>query len=517
MPQIPLWTSPWAGHGMVEAVPIQGKASGVVVAAAPSGGPGIQLPFLTNTGAGKLGGGFNALNGSWCLSPIQEDLVRQAVAAAPVGGYRTSYKLSWVRSRDALDEFTSADLFVSARYGAGSGSADLSRIQQRFTEKFAHYVVLSVTLESDPVMLDSPKLSDEARQRLQSGQFLASYGTHFASGVIYGGNFSAVLELQTTNDSQYNALKVALAGKYDPGITGGAEVKANFLSTIRQVQETFNLQFTVVRDGLRTRLPSVNDSGDIQKLIEAATSFPEDMQAADQANGSGQVALRFVMMPNTVLGAPSTAASQRSVQSLLRCKVRAEAVRAEYRYALDNADEWFPPLKGAELQAELDAVDAYIDRLGQRLEECANSQDGCTLEPGDPLLDIPPRPVFHGRAAWQHFLVQEPVQPLGELREGERARVAFDNGTISTSGTHQVVSMDQLIYREDPAARHLRIRMGLLDGSVREEYYSPDLTITGPCKVWLLWDDEPYGDNQDINGGAKVVMYLLPETDLAAA
>jgi hypothetical protein len=189
---------------------------------------------------------------------------------------------------DALD--ISVD--TTASYGPASVSEKFGLAQSSQQTGFSLHLVVLATVRSPLALVGDVSLTDEAKELLTDRrfeQFYVRFGDKFVSGLVVGGEYSAVLSLETSSDDDKQTLKNSLGiavqlGKLD------ASVQSEVTKTLNQFTGRLSMRLfqksrggspavaapagglpTVPADGAAPAAPQLREANDI---FTAAIGFP---------------------------------------------------------------------------------------------------------------------------------------------------------------------------------------------------------------------------------------------------
>jgi hypothetical protein len=134
----------------------------------------------------------------------------------------------------------------SLKYGiAASGSAKTSFLSSIKQNSFSVYVLVQVSVINEQTLLDlsQAKLSDQAAKIFVSNpqQFITQYGDSFIYGLITGGEFFAVLEIESSTVSEFREIKASLNGKASYGLFSGS-ASGEFEKTLQKITSSSRIK-----------------------------------------------------------------------------------------------------------------------------------------------------------------------------------------------------------------------------------------------------------------------------------
>ena len=201
--------------------------------------------------------------------------VNQAVTCTPPppsGGAGWSQELRINLCETIQEIYDALDISVdtSASYGLASMSDKFSLAQSSQRNGFSLHLVALATVRSPLTVASRIDLTDKARAMLLHSDFAGfyrTYGDKFVSGLVVGGEYSAVLSLETSSDDARQALKNSLGATVQLGKLD-ASVQSEVTKTLNQFSGQLSMRlYQTSRGGSPAEaaaagsLPSVPDGG----------------------------------------------------------------------------------------------------------------------------------------------------------------------------------------------------------------------------------------------------------------
>jgi hypothetical protein len=170
------------------------------------------------------------------------------------------------------------------------------------------YVLVRVTVTNKQTLLDltQSKLKPEAEKLFASNpqEFIKQYGDSFVYGLVTGGEFIGVLEIESSSSSEFREIKTSLSGKASFGLFSG-NAKASFEQSMQKITSNYQMRATVFRQGGVGGLQAMTPDN----LIKTALDFPDTVQ------GSNAVAYTALVIPYNHIPHPVTSALDVSNQT----------------------------------------------------------------------------------------------------------------------------------------------------------------------------------------------------------
>ncbi|MGX1830982.1 MAC/perforin domain-containing protein [Paenibacillus taichungensis] len=104
----------------------------------------------------------------------------------------------------------------------GTGSAKISMVKSFKQNTYSVYVLVKVHVQNQLTLLDLTqiKMSDNAQLLYVTNNrdYLNQYGSHFVYGLINGGEYYEILEIESKSAEEHRSIKAELSGKALVGV-----------------------------------------------------------------------------------------------------------------------------------------------------------------------------------------------------------------------------------------------------------------------------------------------------------
>lgn len=221
----------------------------------------------------NLGLGFNSASYELHPSPALDDVstIRRVVNA---GGQEVYFRIELANSTLSLTEQLNVSARASMKYGiTASGSAKTSFISSFKQNSFTVYLLVQVHVINEQTLLDlsKSKLNLQAERLYASNpqEFIKQYGDSFVYGLITGGEFLGVLEIESSSASEFREIKANLSGKATYGLFSG-DAKGTFEESLQKITSSYQMRATVLRQEGSNGLTQLTP----EQLIKDALDFP---------------------------------------------------------------------------------------------------------------------------------------------------------------------------------------------------------------------------------------------------
>lgn len=171
--------------------------------------------------------------------------------------------------RKALDVSAKASLGI----GCFSGDLKASYLNEASGHSSSVFFYVKVTVKNPSQRLSNYIFTDAARQLLEANQgadFLNQCGDSFVVSKSTGGEFIAVLEIETNSEADKRAVSTALSAN---GLSWGG--RASVQLAMESISSNHNIHYKIFRNGAEGALPTNTPAA----LMAAAFNFPPSVAA----------------------------------------------------------------------------------------------------------------------------------------------------------------------------------------------------------------------------------------------
>lgn len=408
----------------------------------------LQVPM---NGQSYIGRGIDTSTGKLLRVAIEYDEIQPVTT-----GQHTTMMLQSITSSYELATTLSISASASASNGVWSGSASFSMMKSRTVNNYYTYALVKVEVVNPARVLRNPRLTQEAEQKLKEqgwDAFFALYGSEYIEGEVTGGTYYAMIEFQTSTESQQQDVRLKLSGAY-----GSFDASLSLQATFKEISKTTAHNVFVVQSG---------GSGDVlettlDKMIEQAVNFPKLAKEhpvpvfALTNDYKSTVNLPNVPSPNSLLRI-----RQRDLlKELDKRYLQLLDYKSSVQFVLEHLIE-FDDFRGltaeqlgqkrAEFKKSLEDTANDIDMIVNRATRC--SDDATMCETYVPTATILPLPTIGGKLMTIKQL-EEKLNKLQTAFEQLKAVVATDqevSNAISTAVApirQQANSIQQAVNRK---------------------------------------------------------------------
>lgn len=300
-------------------------------------------------------------------------------------GQTTSFQLHQITTTEELAKSLEIDFAASinaAFYGSGSFKAKYAYEQK--INKFSVYLLVRVVIKNPWRQMSDIKLNEEAKQLLQKNpeMFRQSYGDEFIKGLITGGEYFAILEIETTNHEEQQTISNSIRAQVP-----NWKIDSAFQNSISKIAGSHSIKIISEQSGgSDTRLAQ-----SIDEIIERAVNFPEKVR--EKAIPYQAIFLDY----KAIAGSHGTnlinIANQRQVlEKLWNYRLICQDILSDIEYVLSHYEQ-FSSFSHQDLNDQANEIRAQINDITEMASECVNNYRACKLPTNfqTPIVKLPKR------------------------------------------------------------------------------------------------------------------------------
>jgi hypothetical protein len=324
----------------------------------------------------NLGVGFNTATYDIHPAPALDNVL----ATRPVvnaGGQEVYFRVELASSTLSLTEQLSVTARASLKYGVtAGGSAKTSFLSSFKQNSFTIYVLVQVLVTNEQTLLDLSKieLKPSAATLFESNPqaFTQQYGDSFIYGLITGGEFLGVLEIESSSASEFRDIKASLSGKASYGLFSG-NAKATFEQSLQKITSSYQMKATILRRGGSGALEQVTPDN----LVKEALEFPSEVTGSSGFPYTALV-IPYNHIPHPV-ASPLDVSNQMAVlEQLGAWRQRLLKYQNDLAFALNHQDQ-FPGLDISQVDNRYNQVSSEITNIVRAASSCFTDQTKCAL------------------------------------------------------------------------------------------------------------------------------------------
>jgi hypothetical protein len=426
---------------------------------------------LVSSYQAMLGHGFNSFT-----STKRGDCVNLPFVAPGSEGYDTHAHISVIQSSEDLKRETSVEVSGSGGFGMVTAEASASFSSSMHFSANSDYLLIRVTAIGPSVGGGAGSLASDAVKYKDNRQlFFTACGNRYISEIKLGGEFIALLEFTSSNETDRKDVQAHL--KVASGLNS---VSTDLKTAVEQAQSKSSMTMTVTRRGTSDPLPGTT----IDKLIAYAQEFPSKLSIKTVVP-VGLVVSDYQSIDPEI----STFEEQPDVD---RVRQNMQAVNQD----LAEIDNLLGAYRGLGMAGRSDVLQPIQQSLEPKPAAMQQALDACGKAPWsgackfpEAILDLrlpplPPRPVhinYTSRNGNENL--------VGILEPGQEAALSLTGNYFYAIGHN---------YNRAAVADTTHVVLIGPNGTRSEQPYKPSQTIKGPVAVYVKLIDSEYGDNLDI-------------------
>lgn len=326
----------------------------------------IEVDYLDGM---NLGLGYNTA--SLAVHPFSAlENTTQIYPTAKAGGQQVTFKLEMASSTLSISEQLNVSARASLKFASmASGSAKVNFVNSFRQNSYTVYVLVQVQVLNEQTLLDLTKtgLTKDASILYATNPqaFVKQHGDGFIYGLLTGGNYFGILEIESSSATEFREIKASLSGKANFGVYSGS-ASASMSQSLEKITSSYNVKVSVLRDG--------GEGGILQQitpdqLVTDALNFPNQVLNGKAIPLSALV-VPYNHIPTPLSAEPISVVGQKDVlEQLGRDYLKFTKYRNDLQFALDNQN-LFPNLELPEVTEQLSKVNDVITNIQRASEDC---------------------------------------------------------------------------------------------------------------------------------------------------
>lgn len=306
----------------------------------------------------------------------------QAVTVQPLQstGDGQTILFSCHKTESVEDVYTQIGLSVDASASAGlfGGSDKFDFVQSKSLHSYSVFLVVSIEVSNATQHMLGEQLLPAAAELLSSGDndhFLASFGDYYIKGVESGGEFFAIIEIQTSDSNDQNAISNSLdvAGFFGDG---GADLQGKFTSNFQKVTQSRSLDISSYQKGGQGE--GAKQKVTPGELLDKALNFANDALAHPvpyRAELQDYVSLNPPKPPNVI----DIQNAKDVLQQLATNRNILLQFINDVTFILSNPDQFDTPKAGVDLNTLANQAREMINQITQAASSCMDDVHACKL------------------------------------------------------------------------------------------------------------------------------------------
>ncbi len=322
----------------------------------------------------NLGGGFDIATYEPHAPALVDVTTTRDVLNA--NGQSVIFNLELMSSSKTIAQQMKVSARASVKYGAmGSGSAKASFVNSIKENSYTNYVIVRTEVTNAQKLLDltTAKLHERAKDLFVNhpNEFNNQYGDHFVFGLVTGGEFLGVLEIESSSSEEFKSNKLKLNAQVRSGLFSGSG-NASFQRSVSELKSEFSMRARVIRIGSSGR---ILQTVSVDEMIDEALEFPS------MVSGNDGFPYQVNLIPYNNIEHPianpfDTLNKQRVLEKLGRQYEMFSVYQNNLEYAVNNQEQ-FPNLDIHEVEKRSNEIATELTKIELRSEECFRRQDEC--------------------------------------------------------------------------------------------------------------------------------------------
>lgn len=208
--------------------------------------------------------------------------------------------------------------------------------------------------------------------------FAQQYGASFIYGLITGGEFLGILEIQSSSASEFREIKAKLSGKGSYGLFSGS-ASGSFEQSLRTITSEYQMKATILRQGgSGVVLSSVTSD----ELIKEALSFPDKVKG-DEGYPYIALAIPYNHIERPVASPIDLSNQTATLERLGGLRDRLLKYQNDLQFALDHQDQ-FPGIDTGKIRDRYNEISAEVSKVVDAARSCFTDLTKCSI----PSVDL---------------------------------------------------------------------------------------------------------------------------------
>jgi Alanine-zipper, major outer membrane lipoprotein len=291
-------------------------------------------------------------------------------------GQKTVLELVSISSSRELTDSLNVSASASFKKGLGGISAEFSLVQSRQFNDYYTYALVRVFVTNPPLILRNPRLKTDAQDLLVNkgwDAFTAAYGWEYIEGYVTGGSYYALIEIQTTNETQKRDIKASLSGFYGP-FNAATSLESKF----KEVVKNTTTNIFVVQSGGDGDIIEVS----LDDMIAQAKNFPAVAKGdpvpiiAITSDYQSTVSLPTIPTPNSLIRVQQ----KNTLQDLGRYYLSLRDYKSNLEFILERLTEFddFRSLDASQLNVKRQEYQTSLKETADKIDEIVRHANDCT-------------------------------------------------------------------------------------------------------------------------------------------
>jgi hypothetical protein len=309
------------------------------------------------------------------------------------GGQTIQFRLEKVDRIEDLHEATGLSLNGSAAYTVFGGSDKFDFVTSSNFHSYSLFLLVRITVVNTSKHLLNETLKNPGPDLLRQGtdeannRFRAEFGDLYIKGIETGGEYFAIVEIETKSDDEKKDISNKLEAGGFFGV-GGADFAMTFSENFSQA--TTNESLKIVSYEIGGAGAGAKQEVIVGDLIAKAQNFPEQVLAKPAS-------FRVELQDYDSLDIPKPP-NQVDLQKAKDVLQRYESQRTtllrilnDITYIVNNADQ-FEPFNASDLGALADSASESLNKISEGASNCLDDIKACSfVAAGVPNINVLPK------------------------------------------------------------------------------------------------------------------------------
>lgn len=324
---------------------------------------------LTEYGYGMdLGVGLDTLSGRQRGDGVVRTPAEEVTGAE---GQTVSFFLDRIETLEQLETALGVSAEASVGFGIGGGSAKLDFVRNCSFNSFSLFMLARVAVMNSFRQMRDVRLTESAAALVASGEgerFRERFGDSFVRGLLTGGEFFAVLEIETSSEGEKEDVSGQVEGGYG---TFSAEVE-------------FSSSVAALASHSSVKVSSFQRGGDTTQAETASAIAKKALEFGPDVAGDRGVPYAVTLMDYRSLDMPAEPnwVDLQNAKDVIRATLRLRAsvltVLNDIDYILTHRNQ-FEPHDTEQLNATRNRLAAAFNGLTDAASRCADDVSQCRL------------------------------------------------------------------------------------------------------------------------------------------
>jgi hypothetical protein len=333
----------------------------------------VGTPTIEFTDGMKFGLGYNRLTGGVLPSPA---VTGSTSAVSGATGQQVSIDCVTIEDVESLHKSLGISVDAGGSYMGFSGSAKVDYVHSCDLSSFSTYVLVRVSVQDAFESIDAPVFSPDASDLLKAGntvRFRERFGDSYIEGIRKGGEYFAIYQLTSTDQSERESLAVNVHAAFN-GVLASAQLNSAINSAVSSSKSHLEVQVHVFRQGtVSTADLSVDDIMATARQFPVAVSgdkaFPYSVQLQDYT---------ALKNPNDNFTFYDIQQQQDVLADLARKRFEFLTLRDNVSYILKHSDAFANPDGSA---VDRDALSKTSDDVTSQINTMETEASACARMP----------------------------------------------------------------------------------------------------------------------------------------